>query len=75
MAQTTTTEDIGYVLEGTSIIHIDTITKGHDEVLAIETTNADEIELIEISSINNPVFQLTSGPRFRIVHTMAAGSL
>jgi hypothetical protein len=32
----------------------------------METANSDEIELIEISDITNPVFHLASGRRFRV---------
>ena len=56
MARPTTTEDIGYAirdaLEGTSIIHINIITKDRDDPVVIETANCNEIELIEISDIN-----------------------
>jgi hypothetical protein len=68
-ARKTTTEDMGYAirdaLEGTSIIHIDIIAKDREDPV-VETANIDEIELIEISDINNPVFQLASGRRFRV---------
>jgi hypothetical protein len=70
MTRKTTTEDIGYAirdaLEGTSIVHIDIIAEDRNDPIAMETANAGEIELIEISDINNPVFHLASGRRFRV---------